>query len=162
MFRIQSHPANDYSTGKNPAGEPIIIGLLYPYLCCLLFDISGEFVEARFRHVACPARTVRKGGPFLIEDPDFQDALHKQIALWGEELEFEEQPILIQKFASPEFLLGIELLPRHFSQFQDAPDDFTEEDRFEYPTMIDEWLADGNFVFWWRTDYYLDKHGEII
>lgn len=152
----------DYVAGKNDSGQPTMIGLRYPYVCCLLFDVSGTFVEARLRRVLWPARAVREGGPFVIEDPDFQDRLGSQITAWSDELAFREQPISIDRFSLPELSLGIEHMPRHFEHFRRNPDDYTEEDQREYPAMIDEWLAEGNAVLWWGTDYYLDKHGEII
>jgi len=162
MYKVQSHPMDDYVTGTNRAGEPVMFGLLYPQVCCVLFDNSGKLVEVRLRQLRVLAKAVRKGGPYIIEDPDFQDKLKDQIRSWQNEIGFKEHPIAIERFAIPQLRLGIAEMPPHFQDFKNDPDDSTEEDRREMPAMIDQWLAEGNFVLWWWTDYYLDAHGEII
>jgi hypothetical protein len=152
----------DYITGRGDGGHAIIIGLRYPYICAVLFDASGKLTEVRIRPLPFRARAMREGGPYLIEDPDFQDRYIAQAQIWGAELGFSEQSIVIERFAFPEFDLGIENLPRHMQHFRSNPDESSEEDKRELPKMIEEWIAEGNFVFWWGNDYYLDKEGEII
>lgn len=162
MYHLQSHPMADYVTGRTDNGDPIIVGLCYPYICAVLFGATCKLAEVRARPLTFEARAMRKGAPYLIEDPDFQQKYTAQAQLWCDDFGLTEQPIVIERFSFPPFELGIEDLPRHMQRFKSDPDDFPEQEKRDYVELIDEWIAEGNFVLWWGTDYYLDKEGGII
>jgi hypothetical protein len=153
---------DDYIAGRDRGGRQVLMGLRYPHVAVMVFAASGELVETIIRpSLFCPKLTAT-GGPYFTEDPDFQERLSRQIVSWQTEIGFYERPVVVQRFAVPELSLGIENLPRHFQDFQKDPIDFSEEEQREFPRIINEWTSEGNFVFWWGSDYYLNKNGEII
>ena len=160
-YQIQSHPAADYVTGTSEKDGQVLMGLIYPHVAAAFFNISGQYLELHLRPLRFHAKSIRRGGPYLIEDPEFQDHLLDQYHEWQDEIGFTENTIRVDRFCLEVLPIGIEDLPRHFQEFLDDPDDFTEEEQREFPELIKEWTARGDFVLWWGTNYYLCHDGEI-
>ena len=161
MYRIVSHPMGDYITGRTSTNEQCLIGLRYPYVVLVLFDSKGAFRELRMRELTSPARSLGENGPYLIDSPEFRDALREQLWRWQEEIGSRESPIVVEPFCLEGMDIGIESLPTHFREFAQQPNEFSGEDRANYPELIDRWSSTNRFVLSWGTDYYLTESGEI-
>jgi len=161
MYNVQTHPYGDYSCGTDGFNHQIAIGLLHPYIVAVFFETGGGFTELRMRPLRVHTPVVERSGLPLVEDPDFQDKAADEILAWQTELRFSEGPIAVDAFCVREVCVGIEDLPRHFRDFGLRASEFSDEERREYPRLIEEWSSVGKFVFWWGHDYYLTRAGEI-
>lgn len=162
MFRIQTHPFGDYITGVDLTGHQLIVGLIYPFLSAVVFGADGSVLEVRFRRLSRDAARNPKSGAELIEDAHYQEYVNSEIGKWSAELEIMERPISVESFSFRELSIGVEQLPRHFLEFRRDPDSFTDEERREFPKLIEDWQHAGSFVLLWGHDYYLEKSGEIL
>ena len=70
--------------------------------------------------------------------------------------------IRVKAFFVADLWFGIEDLPAHYQEFQDEPENATEEERLRYPKQIAAWQASGDFVLYCNEDYYLNKEGELV
>jgi hypothetical protein len=151
----------DYTAGHDGGGRAVLLGLRYPYLVAVLFDQQGQLIEARIRPLEFEAPSVHARGPYITEDPFFQDRVQSVMQQWQDELAFSEGTAVLERFRIPELLIGIEDLPRHFQRFLNDPTEFSSEEQSNYPDIIREWQMNGNFVFWWGEDYYVDRDGNV-
>ena len=67
---------------------------------------------------------------------------------WLAEFDFRPGTILVKKFDDPMTGIRVADLPDHYAQFLADPDAqfFDDDDRTEYPEMIEAWLRRGMFV----------------
>ena len=55
----------------------------------------------------------------------------------------------------------IDSVPAFLEEFVAKPDTFTPGDRQRYPTILRDWVKDGQFVLNYNNDYWLDSDGEV-
>ncbi|MFO0964159.1 MAG: hypothetical protein U0793_01045 [Gemmataceae bacterium] len=89
----------------------------------------------------------------------FEKALAKQLREWKKELGFRAGAIKIRAFLDKRYPVGVALLPDHLER--DEIKKLDEDERREFEKSRGEWLAEGQFVWWWAKDYYMAKDGEV-
>ncbi len=70
----------------------------------------------------------------------------------------EDHPIRVVRFFDEHSYVGIEDVPQHLD---DPHDNETTEEAAERISGRNQWVESGRFVFWWATDYYMSKHGDV-
>jgi len=162
MYKIHSHPIDDFIAGTCDNNRQALMGLLYPYVVMVFFSAEGKLVEILLRPLPFQAKSGGERGPYLLEEPDFQQKLEDYLLERQKDIDFTEVTIHVELFMIPCLSLGIENLPRHLQEFLRDPGDFSDEEKLNYPEIIERWKQQNDFVLWWGKDYYLNRKGEII
>ncbi len=92
----------------------------------------------------------------------FQARLHYVLESWHNELGFVESPIAIKLFFVDELRIGIRDYPPDIEDYINNPNQYSEDDREEFLKDIADWKRDSNCVFWWNTNYLLNREGETL
>jgi hypothetical protein len=160
LFSIEPH-GDDYFPGVCEDGRQVVMGLLCPHLVAYFFGADGKLLGDEHRLWQKAPPRFGTDGPYKIGDNDFQLALTKQLQDWRAEIGFQPQTISVRAFWDERHPVGIELLPEHLQDL-DTADWFEDEDeRQEYVTSREEWLAEGKYVWWWAKDYFVNADGEV-
>src|SRR5262249_15548384 len=71
--------------------------------------------------------------------------------------------IRVKEFRIPGEQFAVYHLPRHYQDFLRNPGgpEFGDEERQEFPGLIEQWQERGNFVLEWGNDFWLDSTGEV-
>jgi hypothetical protein len=151
-FTLRSEKDDDFTTGLTHDACQVVVGLLCPFLVAYFFEADGKWLRCEKQLWVYPAPRMREDGPYQIYDSAFQDALLCQQKLWMSRLGFQPGPIQIQEFFDKENWVGICRFP-----------DFLEEDELDEEEQKDkdDWLARGDFVWWWAKDYHVSADGDI-
>jgi hypothetical protein len=134
------------------------MGLLCPTLVAYFFAPDGVLLRTEERPWDYPAPRLHGTGPYSIYDPEFRSKLQLQFASWQAEIGFRPEVIWIQAFLDLERFVGIEAIPEHLLTGEEDED---AAECIEREKALQDWIANGNFVFWWAKDYYMSKDGEV-
>jgi hypothetical protein len=158
LFALQTEPG-DFETGRCADGRQVVFGLLCPHLALFYFDAQGNLLQAEFRDWEHPAPW--RNGRYDIYDDAFEAAFAQQIDRWKAEAGFSPGTIQIKEFMDDAHWVGIQILPEHYQDLETSDEFDNEAERQEYIRDRDEWIARGDFVWWWAKDYYMNAEGEV-
>jgi hypothetical protein len=81
----------------------------------------------------------------IREEERIRDTFYRP---WLAELGFQPGTIFVKKFDDPVTGFNVADLPRHYVKFLADPhvQSFDDDERAEYPEMIDDWVREGMFV----------------
>jgi hypothetical protein len=160
LYRIQSCP-DRYWTGAVYGDRQVVMGLMYPKLVAVLFDSEGNLLEVQTRLFSFKAKSMGPNGPYLLGGEEFERKLDVELSSWQSNLGFLEGPISVKPYWLPEYWTGIEDIPQGLREILEDPEEDEEDQRLELEAL-DDWIREGNFVFWWCENYHLDRDGEGI
>jgi hypothetical protein len=135
------------------------MGLLCPHLVAYFFDGKGLLLADEHRPWTTPAPTTEPNGPYDIYDAAFEKAFAKQMRQWKSELGFRPGTIKIRAFLDDRHPVGITLFPDHLNP--DEIGNLDEDEQRAFAESRAEWIAEGQFVWWWAKDYEMAKDGEV-
>ncbi len=159
LFPIQNDEAT-LATGICADGRQVMMGLICPQLVAYFFDRDGEIIGGERQQWNHPAPSMGEDGPYQIYDLAFRVAIAEQMKDWQTKLGFKQSKIEIQDFFDDELYVGITLIPDHLELEEiEKTDDLEERKYFEEDR--ENWLANGNFVWWWCEEYWMSKEGKI-
>lgn len=148
-YALNSRGRYGFFTGKHLTGEQFIVGI-YDHdeseYVAVVFNTTGEFLRVEKISYAPNEKK--------------EDKLEYTLRLWRTHGDFTLDQILVSRFRLEGLKIGIEAFPNQWD-LEDgialSPDEITElqEDKVE-------WQKRGEFVFWWRRDYWLNGNGEVI
>jgi hypothetical protein len=137
------------------------MGLMYPRLVAIFFDSSGSLLEVRTRPLPFEAKSMAPGGPYMLFGGEFRRKLAVELSSWQSEMGFQEGTISVKPYWLPEYWTGIEDIPQGLREMLENPEEIEdEEDRRLCLEVIEGWIQDGNFVFWWCENYHMNRDGE--
>ena len=160
LYRIQSCP-DIYWTGTVYGGRRVVMGLMYPELVAVLFDSTGSLLEVRTHPLPFKAKAVDPRGPYVLFGEEFDRKLVVELSSWQSDLGFLEGPISVKPYWLPEYWTGIEDIPQGLREILEYPEEDEEEHRLELEDL-DNWIREGNFVFWWGENHYINRDGEAM
>ena len=162
-YRIHDPEGGYFYTGRGGDGKQILMGLLCPNVVSLIFEETGKFLKMEMRPCRTPPHLNSKAGIYDTYDPAFVAGLNEQMAQWREELRFTPGPIVVQSFFICSEGIGIKDRPEFYEEFLTEPESVEEdvEDREIRMREIQEWEDQGDFVFRWGNDYWLDASGDV-
>jgi len=158
LFPIQGY-CDEFVTGTCANGRQVVMGLLCPHLVAYFFDPNGELLCDELRPWDTPAPRMGPDGPYQIYDAAFQDALAEQKHEWQKELGFRASTIRVRPFLDSRHPVGISPLPEDLET--DECNKLGEDERKHIEELRTEWIARGQFVWWWAKDYYMSKDGAV-
>jgi hypothetical protein len=150
-YRIQNNGDHFYC-GKLKNGNQALMGVQRPRLTMVEFDANGKFVQVSFREATSAEGNVKA---------EAEDQLNIELLIWQKEVGFKPRTISVKPFFLSDLWIGIKDLPDHYQEVLDNPEKFDEQRRQVLEEDIHNWYDDGNFVFYWDEEYYLDEEGEL-
>jgi hypothetical protein len=162
LYRIQSCP-DRYWTGTVYGDRQVVMGLMYPELVVVLFDSEGNLLEIQTRLLHFKAKSMGPNGPYLLGGEEFERKLDIQLSSWQSEMGFQEGTISVKPFWSSEYWTGIEDIPQGSREMLENIEEIEDEEEMQdFLDSMDRWKQEGNFVFWWCKDYFVNRDGEGI
>jgi hypothetical protein len=162
LFPITSY-GDDFVTGVCADGRQVVMGLLCPHVVAYFFDPDGRLVGDEHRPWNHPAPRMGLGdGPYQIYDKPFRAALDTQLREWQESIGYCRGPIRVRAFLDPRHPVGVTPVPDHLDPPEDEWRELDEEERQDLEQARAEWLARGQFVWWWAKDYWTAPDGRVV
>jgi hypothetical protein len=161
LFQIQND-GNNFFTGVCDGGRQVVMGLLCPEIVAFFFNTAGDLIEQQARPWSeAAAQLAGRELPYKIFGGQFRALIQQQMQAWQAELRFRTKTIQVKEFSGSPYSVGIELLPDQWIDLEDA-EELDDEEREEEIQARDQWLAKGQFVFWWSEDYHMSKSGRVL
>jgi hypothetical protein len=158
LFPIQAY---DYETGVCTDGQQVVMGLLCPELVAFYFDSQGNLLGREGRRWSDAAGKIAGDRPpYHTFNDEFKALIDAQRKAWQAELGYSPATVRVKQFHDDKYQVGIDILPDHFEDIESRTW-LSEEQRQDYAESRAEWLADGNFVWWWARDYYMSADGKV-
>lgn len=172
LYPVRSHKWYGFYAGQLPQGRQALVtgGNRRHELAVHLFDRDGNFlgVERRELNFDCFGDSGEDDDEEQEEDEDSPDGGEGGMAqtlraYLAAEFGFRPGLIRIKRVDHPDAEFSIDPLPTHYEEFLEDPHNrlFTDEDRHAYPYSMREWLRQGEFIFNYNNDYYVDQNGEV-
>lgn len=157
MFRISSDE-HDFKTGLTAVGNQVLMGILYPSLVAIMFDVEGKLDHVERR--PAPTPRIVSGHPQLF-DAEYEAKYLGLLRDWQRVIGFTEKPITVRKFS----IDGVAVFerPSHFNDFIRDPigEEPNELERRRIQEMIARWEREGRFVLRWGKDFWMNADGTI-
>ena len=121
-----------------------------PNLVMVRFDSEGELLGVVNRSISQESisDTVAWYG---------YERFWEELDKWADEIGLAQERISVKPFYLREHSVGIKDLPDEYQAFlrgEDVGDDWSEE--------VQRWQDEGDFVFIWGQEYYMNREGEVI
>jgi hypothetical protein len=158
LFPIQGC---DYETGVCADGRQVIMGLLCPDVVAVFFDAQGTYLGCEERRWSAAGKLAGTKPPYRIGGDRFRELIAAQTKKWQTALGFRAATIRVKKFWLRGCGVGIEELPGWAREIETADWITDEDERQQYRESRDQWIADGNFVFWWARSYHMSSDGRV-
>src|SRR5262249_8006616 len=128
------HEEHAFSAGHTSDRSQVLMGLLYPEVVALFFDIDGRFLRLEAKTIAVPAPKHPAGIAYLLKDAAFQASFQSLITEWKRSIGFSPGTISVHKFFIEDQYLGVKDRPDYQQQIIDDPEALNqiacdEEDR---------------------------------
>jgi hypothetical protein len=164
LYKIQNH-GEDFFTGVCADGRQAVMGLLCPNVVAYFFDAKGHFLGSERQLWIHPAPRMSMPpelahiptimepgtGPYQIYDRQFVAAIKTQIEQWQKALGWTTSTIEVLEFFDATHSVGIRRMPGYLDSKSRDP---------EIKRLRQEWLSQGQFVWWWSKDYEMDPDDE--
>jgi hypothetical protein len=124
------------------------MGIQPPELVLVEFDSGGNYL-----------RTMTKD---LRSEDITEENLLDELSKWRHEIELIPSGIAIKRFFQPDRWIGIKDLPDHYQEVLDRPQELDDERRTQFYEEIRLRLEEGDYIFYWDEDYYVNKEGEVV
>jgi hypothetical protein len=145
-----------YQTGKTSGGDQVVMGMLFPWAVVVYFTPDGAFLKVEKKRLDTNA------APEQRFQPDVEDGFRDVLRSWQGQIGYLEAPIQLQQFFLNEYRIGIRDLPSDLQDYLNNPERYPGEDHEEFLNDIESWKEEGNYVFWWGTDYPVNTDGETL
>src|SRR5260370_19241249 len=152
-FRITTNKEYHIFAGR-AGSRQALIGLLYPRLIGVFFDLNGNFVTLQERALSAEAEHTGSGGVF---DEEFAQRLQPEVLSWQQELGFQPTAINVKEFFLPNYSIGLESPATYWDPILRELHHYPQLEPEDIREMIARWDRTGQFVLWWGNDYYVDR-----
>ncbi len=158
-------PNDDYGwyTGRTTDNRQALMGLDVNAEICVLFDANGEKLESIERCFDRDGNRVTEAvtdWPFHLTESASTQVMSR-FEHWLQSTIAKRCPITIKEFGVDNRFIGIEPMPSDYAEYLANPTSIDDEDRNEMPTLIEDWLTDNLYVFWWNEDYWMNPDGSV-
>jgi hypothetical protein len=154
LFPLQ--PGRVY-TGVCPDGTQVLMGLYCPEVVCFVFSPDGDLLREEARPWKMPAP--EREGYWDIYDPDFKQAIARQLREWQEEIGSTPATIHVKPFFSASRAIGI---TDGLDMFEGNEDVLSEQELVDEAESREVWVESGYFVFYWAKDLHMDADGSVM
>jgi hypothetical protein len=152
QYKLQSHTTYGFRVGRSETSQAIW-WVNNGYLEIIWFDSSGKFESTEGI-----SNTVYVKGD-KVDDSEL--LFKKACDFMQQKFGLRDETISVERFWLPELEAGIEDLTDTMKEFLNQPESFSDEEKDEYPGLIEEWKKDNDFVLWWGQDFYVNGAGFI-
>jgi hypothetical protein len=153
VYNLGSNPSVFYA-GRINNGNQVLIGVQLPEIVIVEFDTQGNFLTFSVQDLP-------EGGQDSTSRAYNLEMSEIPLQVIQETLGFTPSIIAIKRFFLEDRWIGIEDLPDHYQDVIDYPENYDEERLQELREDIRSWRENGDFVFFWCEDYYIDRDGDI-
>ena len=150
-YKLRSHPSYGFYVGRSNNGQAIW-GLGEDWIDIIWFDLAGNF--ERFEKIAFIDFIKAEGFQSDILFEKANNFIYQRFNLIDE-------TVSLKRFWLEEIETGIEDLTETMKEFLSEPDAFDDEETIEYKEILEEWKNEGQYVFWWGQDFYVNKDGFV-
>lgn len=158
LFPIRSSPADYFYAGHLPGNRQTLIARsVHGQMIAAMFDEGGNLMQ--FIHEELPSPPVLPESEVIreVDEDDFQDYLQRQFG-------YTPGLISIKEFCLPQEPFAVYHLPQDYREFLKNPNSsaIDDEQRRDFPVLIQRWIESGQFVLEWGNDFWLDSTGEVV
>ena len=156
VYHLKNFPG-DFYTGHRNDGTQVFIGIEYPKIVAVLFDLEGKYLETLIKELSQATQFAfneakkKKRWPVFVED-------WEELGRWAAELGFTSGAISIQKFCLPEYRLCVQDIPRIYQEFLNNGTECDER----VLEQIENWKEVNDYVLVWGKEYDIDREGEVV
>ncbi len=163
-----------FFTGRTADGSQLLLGPFDGGILVIRFSRDGEFLACE-QHPLLTSREsigadIRARHPVLgasdfamLRAIEFGDAEGAEVRVLRDRLGVSPATIQVRAFHLDDYPIGIDPYPDFLEQVKDDPGSIEdEEEREELLEALRNWEANGEFVFWWGNDLYVDGTGKVV
>jgi hypothetical protein len=150
-----------YWTGRNRDQEQVIVGLLAPHILLYSFDQVGSYIKRELVQLSKLPKRDRDSSIYLL-DSQFMARFSGELNEVQHRIGYQPGSISVKEFFDPDYYVGVSPYPSEYQEFLDFPDRFSEEEKHAYESHIRRWNEDGQFVFCWAEEYWMNRDGEAV
>jgi hypothetical protein len=159
IYAIQNDRSH-YWTGRNRDHEQVIMGLLAPHILLYSFNQEGSYLKRELIRLANRPTRDSESGIYVL-DSQFMTRFFGELDDVKRRIGYQPGSVSVREFFDPECYVGVLPYPSDYQEFLDSPDRFSDEERHAYASHIRRWNEDGQFVFCWAEEYWMNRHGEV-
>lgn len=163
LFNLKTNEIYGWFTGCDALNHQILMGIDWNAEVCIQFNGDGDLLSVVERPFDSNGQEVAQAvdeSP-LILTPEGTTRLNSRFQKWTQDKITNPCAILVSEFWVPNRFIGIEAMPAEYSDFLEDPESADEIDQVEMPTLIQDWIDENLFVFWWNEDYWMSPSGEV-
>jgi hypothetical protein len=161
VYPIQGDYCLPFITGQTAKGEQVLMGVHDNGLVAIFFDDSGQLNRVEQRELPSLPRYEQ-----VIQDATLQrkreNILGTAIETWQTDISLATSTIKVRHFFLPDLRIGIAQFPDPIRQFLTNPN-YSQDDRMRkhLNDRAERWIADGQFVLWWKSEHWMSCDGEV-
>jgi hypothetical protein len=149
-----------YWTGRDRNHQQVMLGLLAPDILIYRFDMDGNYLKCERAALINNPKKDDETGIYVL-DSTFMARFSSELVKVKHLIGYQARTIRINEFFDLEHYVGILPYPSDYQNFLDSPDGFSDEEKRIYESHVSRWDKDGNFVFCWGEEYWMNSEGEI-
>jgi hypothetical protein len=154
-YYLQSEP-DHFRVGRLPNGNQVLMLIDVPDFVLVEFDADGNHLGITTRAMPPELLLLDRHGVWVGFDR-FWVELEKL----ANDIGLSDNTITVRRFFIPDRELGIKDLPEFYEETLDGTNDFDEIELGGVMEEIQRWLDEGDFVFVWSQEYWMNREGEI-
>lgn len=158
LFPIRSAPVRNLYAGFLRDGRQVLISCTPSGdMLMIVFDSEGNFLQASHQTLPSPPQLLHQGFRRAVYEDDYEEYVDGALGL-------SPGVIRVKAFSVPHEMLAVYRMPKHYEEFLTNPNSpsFSDEDRKDYPELIEHWNESGCFVLELGNDYWVDGNGDIV
>ena len=158
LFTIQNPEAYQFQAGRSSQGEQVLMGLVDESVVAIFFSSTGQFLRCEDRPVDFEPAPDQ---PRVKQRAAHQKLLWSAFQTWADELGVSRGEIKVFPFWVRTWGIGIAGLPDFWVRFLSDPLS-VDERRLQWFNEIAEWQREEKYILQWRTEYWMDKKGQVF
>jgi hypothetical protein len=158
-YTIQND-ADLFWTGLAADGRQVILGYLMPNIVVYWFDSEGNYSGKE--RISLANKPVRDEITGIYEvTSGFLMRADEELLAYKQEIGYQPCAVQVRAFFDEDEYVGIMRVPSSYQAFLESDEEYSEEEKEAYARHIQRWIEDGQFVFCWCEEYWMDESGEI-
>lgn len=155
LYALQSHPTYWFCVGRSEETQAII-GMRGDEFVTITFEPGGDLTAIERANWACEVVGVEVHLPLLREI--FLAYVERRRACMG----LSDAPIRIHRFFDQGLWAGIEDVADDLKEFALDQEGADRAEREDLEDSLAWWREEGQYVFWWGPDHWVNEQGEVV
>lgn len=155
LYMLQSHSDYWFVVGKNSHAQ-IVFGIAHGKLLTLTLNPHGDLIKWE-QEMVPRFRRVDQGRLLTVLYDWFAD----RVAKLPSDIFQPTDVIAVKRFWIPDHNVGISDIPDDAAEFASHPLEYTAAERLEYTGLLEDWMEEDLFVWWWNQSFTVDAAGWV-